>query len=357
MKRPTHHDIARLAGTSQATVSLVLNNRSSALRISEQTRQNVLAAARELGYVPDLSARRLRHRLGASTAPDLVLAVLRPAGTALGNATHVIEAAQAALAALPGGPTAAQLVLEEYEPGLLAAHPGLVGGARFHGGIVTGMTPQDEASFAAGAGTVPLVAFQRRVAGRAYVDVDNVRGGAQATRHLLAQGRRRIVALSYAFPASRAQQDRLEGYRRALAGAGPGHPPRTELAATPDPAAAALAAAQLLDDERPDAVLALSDALAVGVMHAARAAGRSIPEDLAVVGYDDLPYAPFLAPPLSSVRLPYGEMGRAAVEWLTAAVRAQAPGLLQQVFQPQLVPRASSGAPLHPGRLIHVVPG
>ena len=160
----------------------------------------MLAAARELGYVPDLSARRLRHRLGASTAPDLVLAVLRPAGTALGNAAHVIEAAQAALAALPGGPTAAQLVLEEYEPGRLAAHPGLVGGARFHGGIVTGMTPQDEAAFAAGAGTVPLVAFQRRVAGRAYVDVDNVRGGAQATQHLLAQGRRRIVALSYAFP-------------------------------------------------------------------------------------------------------------------------------------------------------------
>src|SRR3712207_4619229 len=116
MKRPTHQDIARLARTSQATVSLVLNNRASALRISEQTRQNVLAAARELGYVPDLSARRLRHRLGATTAPDLVLAVLRPAGTALGNATEVIEAAQAALAALPGGPTAAQLVLEEYEP-------------------------------------------------------------------------------------------------------------------------------------------------------------------------------------------------------------------------------------------------
>ena len=55
MKRPTHHDIARLAGTSQATVSLVLNNRSSALRISEQTRQNVLAAARQLGYEPTLS--------------------------------------------------------------------------------------------------------------------------------------------------------------------------------------------------------------------------------------------------------------------------------------------------------------
>lgn len=88
---------------------------------------------RELGYVPDLGARRLRHRLGTASAPDLVLAVLRPAGTGLGNGAYVIEAAQAGLATLPGGPTASQLVREEYVPGRLAEHPDIVGGARFHG--------------------------------------------------------------------------------------------------------------------------------------------------------------------------------------------------------------------------------
>ena len=292
--------------------------------------------------MPDLGARRLRHRLGAATAPHLVLAVLRPAGTSLGNATYVIEAAQAGLAALPGGPTASQLVLEEYVPGRLAEHPGIVGGARFHGGIVTGMTPDDEAFYAAAGRTVPLVAFQRRAPGRAYVDVDNVAGGAQATRHLLARGRRRIAALSYAAPPSRAQRDRLEGYRQALADAGLAGAAHVELAVAPHPAAAVDAAARLLAERQPDAVFVLSDVLAVGVLHALRAAGRRIPEDVAVVGYDDFPYAPFLDPPVTSVRLPYAEMGAAAVRWLTAAVRAQAPGLLQETYRPELVVRASS---------------
>jgi beta-glucosidase len=342
-KRPTHRDIARLARTSQATVSLVLNNRDAELRISEKTRAAVLAAARDLGYVPDLGARRLRHRLGTSTAPDLVLAVLRPAGTRLGNATYVIEAAQAGLAALPGGPTASQLVIEEFVPGRLAEHPGIVGGARFHGAIVTGMTPEDEAFFASEAGgAVPLVAFQRRVAGRAYVDVDNVLGGALAVRHLLERGRRRIAALSYAFPPSRAQADRLEGYRRALAEAPHAGDARVELAATPEPAAAVEAARRLLESWQPDAVFALTDALAVGAMHAARAAGLRVPDDVAVVGYDDFPYAPYLDPPLTSVRLPYAEMGRTAVAWLTRAVTAREARLLQETYAPELVPRASS---------------
>jgi LacI family transcriptional regulator len=346
--RPTHRDIARLARTSQATVSLVLNNRASALRISEKTRDAVLAAARDLGYVPDLGARRLRHHLGTSTAPDLILAVLRPASTRLGNATFVVEAAQAALAALPGGPTRSQLVLEEFLPGRLAEHPGIVGGARFHGAIVTGMTPEDERAFAAGVPSVPLVAFQRRAPGRAYVDVDNVRGGALVTRHLLASGRRRIAALGYAFPPSRAQDERLEGARQALTAArmggegGERAEARVERAATADPAPAAETAARLLRDWRPDAVFALSDVLAVGVLHALRAAAMRVPEDVAVVGYDDFPYAPFLDPPLTSVRLPYEAMGRAAVGWLTAAAHAQAPGLLQQVYAPELIVRRSS---------------
>ena len=340
--RPTHRDVARLARTSQATVSLVLNNRASALRISEKTRDAVLAAARDLGYVPDLGARRLRHRLGTSTAPDLVLAVLRPASTRLGNATFVVEAAQAALAALPGGPTRSQLVLEEFLPGKLAEHPGVVGGARFHGAIVTGMTPEDERAFAAGPPSVPLVAFQRRAPARAYVDVDNVRGGALATRHLVERGRRRIAALGYARPPSRAQEDRLEGYRRTLAAAGLGAAAGVWRAETADPAPAAAATDRLLREGRPDAIFVLSDVLAVGVLHALRAAGVGVPGEVAVVGYDDFPYAPFLDPPLSSVRLPYEAMGRAAVGWLTAAARAQAPGLLQDVYAPELIVRRSS---------------
>ncbi|MBI3973396.1 MAG: LacI family DNA-binding transcriptional regulator, partial [Chloroflexi bacterium] len=136
--RPTYRDIARLAGTSQATVSLVLNNRDTKVGISAATRQAVLAAARQLGYTLDLGARRLRHRESGAAAPEITLAILRPAGTPVGLTARLIEAATAALA--QHAPSA-QLVIEEYQPDRLREHPGLSVASRFHGAILTSLTP------------------------------------------------------------------------------------------------------------------------------------------------------------------------------------------------------------------------
>jgi len=341
VKRPTHRDIARLASTSQATVSLVLANRDGPMRISVATREAVLDAARELGYVPDLSARRLRQKQGASLAPSVVMAVLHPAASGLGTTTRVLEAAQAALAVQAPG---SQLVLEEYSPGSLFEHPGLVAAARFHCAVVTGLTPQDERFLDETDLLVPLVAFQRRLERCAYVDVDNVAGGEAATRHLIDRGRRRIAALSYAFPPSRAQTARLDGYRRALAAAGLPTGP-VELAPTIDAAGGARAMRAVLEScagRDVDAVFALSDELAAGAMHALRELGRRIPDAVAIVGYDDLSYGVFLDPPLTTVRLPHAEMARAAVSWLVEAVPGRATAVLQRVHQPELVVRRSS---------------
>ncbi len=348
-RRPTHKDIARLAGTSTATVSHVLNNRGAEQRISEKTRHAVLLAARRLGYIPDLNARRLRHKLGASASPDLVLAVLRPAGSTLGMAAAIVDAASASLRTLAGTP---QLVLEEYEPGYLAEHPGLLAGSRFHGAIVSGLTPADETFLEESTLLVPLVAFQRRLSGRSYVDVDNVAGGAAATQHLLDTGRRRIAALTYGEPRSRAQQNRLQGYQQAIARSaeggtrgGTGPEGRCAFAASPDPQHGAEATARLLAEWRPDAIFALIDSLALGALHALDRAGVRVPDDVAVVGYDDTPYAPVAHPPLSSVRKPDAEMVAAAVEWLAAAARGGADAPLQRVYQPHLIVRQSSAAP------------
>src|SRR6266542_6942713 len=213
VRRPTPRDAAQRARTSQATVSLVLNNRDSALGISAETRQAVLAAARDLGYTADLGARRLRDRHGAAAIPETTLAILRPAGVPLGLSVRLIDAATEDLA--ERSPTS-QLVLEQYEPGRLVEHPGIVAVSRFHGAIVTSMPPEDVAALDAVDLPLPVVAFQRPVPRHAYVDVDHFQGGLAATRHLIDQDRRRIAAVGWSSIGSRAVSERLRGYREAL---------------------------------------------------------------------------------------------------------------------------------------------
>jgi DNA-binding LacI/PurR family transcriptional regulator len=339
MGRPTHKDIARAAGTSQTTVSLVLGRRESGLKISASTREAVLRAARELGYVADLSARRLRGS-GAATAPDLVLALLRPVGASVGPTLQLVDALDAALGALPGAP---QLVLERYTPGRLAEQPGLVGGARFHGALVTGLSPDDEAALEELDLPVPLVAFQRAPRRHAFVDVDSVAGAAAAVRHLLARGRRRIAALTQASPPSRAQQARVSGFWQALREAGLEGAGRLLEVQERDPTQAVHLTAALLGDWQPDALVALSGPLVLGALRALHRAGRRVPEDVAVVSYEDLEYAAQLVPSLTCVRLPYGEMASAAAHWLADSARGQPVEPLRRVFTPELVVRESTG--------------
>jgi DNA-binding LacI/PurR family transcriptional regulator len=336
-RRPTHRDIARLAGTSQATVSFVLNNQDTKIGISRATRQAVLAVAKQLGYTADLGARR--HRESGAAAPELTLALLRPSGTPLGLGLRLVDAAAAALAS--HSPTS-QLVIEEYHPGRLFEHPGLLVASRFHGAVLTSLTPADEVFLAETALPVPVVAFQRQVPGHAWVDVDNVAGGATATRHLLARGRRRITAIAWSAVPSRAVQQRLQGYRQALAEAGLAGAEHVVWAGEIGEAGGSAAGTEALETGNPDAILVLSDVMALGVLHAIHRAGRRVPEDVAVVGYDDLSFAAFLEPPLTTTRLPYDDMGRAAVTWLVDAARGRAGGLLHAVYQPELVVRGSA---------------
>lgn len=336
-RRPTHRDIAQRAGTSQATVSLVLNNRDTVVGISKDTRQAVLAAARELGYTADLGARRLRDRNGAAAIPEMTLAILRPIGVPLGLNVPLIDAATSALT--PLSPTS-QLVLEQYQPGRLMEHPGIVAVSRFHGAIITSMTPEDVAELDAAELPLPVVAFQRPLTRHACVDVDNYRGALAAVRHLIDRGRRRIALVGWSSVASRAVSERVRAYREALADAG--LPERIFWAESLSEAGAAAAATRMLEQEPPDAIFALSDVLAIGVRSALGRSGLRVPEDVALVGYDDLPFAQFMTPALTTVRLPYEEMGQAAISWLVEAVRGRTDSPLQRVYMPQLVVRESA---------------
>lgn len=338
-RRPTYRDIAALAGISPATVSLVLNRRPSPVHISETTRDAVMAAARQVGYTFDLGARNLRNPQARAAAPQITVAILRPVGMPIGLSGRLMGSATAALA--EHAPSS-QLVVEEYFPGRLGEHPGLTVASRFHGAILTGLVPDDENFLEATDLPVPVVAFQRRTQRHAWVNVNSALAGYSVTRHLLDRGRRRIAAIGWSSIASRAVDGRLEGYCRALAEMGLESTAHLTKAAELSEAAGALAATRLLAERRPDAILALSDVIAVGVLHAVRRAGLRVPDDVAVAGFDDLSFSPFLAPPLTTVRLPFDAMGRAAVAWLVAAARGQTTGPLHELYDPVLIVREST---------------
>lgn len=337
--RVTYRDIAERVNTSVATVSLVLTGRESRVGISAATRQAVLDAARSLSYTPVLSARRLRHHQSAAASPEITLAIVRSVGTPIRETARGIEAVAQGLA--EHAPSS-QLVIEEYQPSQLSEQPGLRIATRFHGAIVTSLTPADEAFLERSDLPVPVVAFQRRLTRHAYVDVDNVAGGLAVTRHLLARGRRRLAAVGWATASPGAMHRRLEGFRRALGEAGLAETAHVELAPELSEAGGAAGGAAALQKARPDGILALSDVLAVGVLHAIRRAGLRVPEDIAVVGYDEQPFAPYLAPPLTTVRLPYEAMALAAVDWLVQAIRGRADERLATVLDPELIVRESA---------------
>ena len=192
---------------------------------------------------------------------------------------------------------------------------------------------------------IPVVVGGRPTRGIAVdvVDVDNIQGALQAARHLIALGRRRIVTVTGPLDMAPAQ-DRLTGYRNALAEAGIQHDPTLELAGDFDHGVAREAVERfIVSGGRFDAVFAASDAMALGAMSAIRRSGLRVPEDVAVVGYDDSALALSSDPPLSSVRQPIEEMGREMARALLAQLGASRQVARSVVLATELIVRGSSG--------------
>lgn len=197
---------------------------------------------------------------------------------------------------------------------------------------------------------IPVVLVDRASAdpGFCSVAVDDVEGGRLAVAHLTDQGHRRIAFVGG--PGSLHQvRDRLLGAKLASAGYGDQLRLRTVLTTVLDAQAGRKAAATLValpPRERPTAVFAANDLLAIGLLQGLVAAGLRVPEDVALVGYDDVDLAAAAAIPLSSVRQPRAELGRRATELLLAEVAAAAAGAAHEHrqirFVPELVVRASS---------------
>lgn len=185
---------------------------------------------------------------------------------------------------------------------------------------------------------IPVVVGGRPTNGYdfSFVHVDNQSGARRATEHLIEQGRRRIGHIG-----SPAHSDRLQGYREAMWNAAL----RSDLVELGDDRreGGEMAMARLLSWRHDiDAVFAGSDAMAIGAMWVLQALGLRIPDDVAIIGFDDSPHAAATVPPLSSVRQPMEEMGREMTRLVLSMSALNTHGPLQKVLDPELAVRAST---------------
>jgi DNA-binding LacI/PurR family transcriptional regulator len=190
---------------------------------------------------------------------------------------------------------------------------------------------------------VPVVLVGRPAAATraSYVDADNRGGAAIAVQHLLADGRRRIATITGPLDMA-AGRDRLDGYLDALRAAGRGEPDGlVEVGDFREESGARAMRALLRRHPDLDAVFAASDLMAAGALGALRTAGRRVPDDVAVVGFDDSAIARWSEPPLTSVAQPIEEMGRQMARLLLARIGGEAAGL-SVILQTELVVRASA---------------
>jgi DNA-binding LacI/PurR family transcriptional regulator len=302
--RPTLEQVAARAGVGRGTVSRVVNGSP---RVSAGTRAAVEAAIAELGYVPNRNARAL-----AAGSADAVALVVPEPETKLFAEPYFAGVLRGVGAGLAG--TDLQLLLtlvrDRRERDRFARY---VRAHRVDGVLLVSVHADDPLPDLLESLAVPAVLGGRRSRGEAlpYVDPDNTGGARAAVAHLLARGRRSVATIAGPRD-SYAAQCRLEGYREALGAAGRARD--AELVAHGDfTEAGGRTAMRRLLTRRPglDAVFCASDLMAAGARHVLAEAGRAVPEDVALVGFDDSAVARHMTPPLTTVRQPVEEMGRA----------------------------------------------
>jgi DNA-binding LacI/PurR family transcriptional regulator len=337
---PTLEQVAALAGVSRATVSRVVNGSP---RVSPAVRAQVERAVAKLGYVPNRAARSLVTRRADSVA----LVVSEPHARFFSEPffAGVVRGVSAALAE-----TGVQLLLliaqDLPDRGRLERY---VVGGHVDGVLLASLHGDDPLPAILERAGVPAVLVGRpadravdRAAPASYVDADNRGGASMAVDHLAARGRRRIATITGP-PDMGVGVDRLDGYRDGLALAGlAGAGELVETGDFTEEGGAAAMARLLARPGRPvDAVFAASDLMAAGALRALRAAGRRVPDDVAVVGFEDSAVARYAQPPLTTVRQPIEEMGRQATRLLLAKVAGQAGGM-HLVLDVELIVRASA---------------
>ncbi|MEV0284465.1 MULTISPECIES: LacI family DNA-binding transcriptional regulator [unclassified Kribbella] len=287
-RRPGSTDVARLAGVSQKTVSRVLNGEPY---VKEEVRLRVQAAMRELGYRRNNAARALNEgrnrRIGvvclgtALFGPSTQLVAIERTLRSTGYSLSIVNTLEGDTGGVAG---AVEHLLEQGVDGIILSEP---------------IDEGDDQPIAVDLPVLSFGQFPGLTARSAlYTGGDNTSAGRLATEHLLGLGHRTVwhVAGPQRWWAAR---ERLDGWRQALAAAGAPEPPVLE--GDWLPASGYEAGQRLATDDEVTAIFVANDDMAIGVLRALAEAGRSVPGEVSIVGFDDIPSAAYLSPPLTTV--------------------------------------------------------
>ena len=336
IKRVTSQDVADLAGVSRTTVSLVLND-VEGIHISPETRQKVRNAAEQLGYIPNATAQALASRRA------------RAIGLVMTRSPHHI-ASDTFLPQILGGllDTVKQHKLRLLIESVEAEHQDRVylelARAKHIDGMIlltpriddTGLKRLEEVD-------IPSVLMGKLADSSLYsVDVNNRLAAKQATQYLLELGHTQIACISNARPSYSAAPDRVLGYKDALLAAG--ITPNDELIqyADFDPQSGFTCMQTLLaSGKKFTAAFVASDNVAMGAKSALREAGLRIPDDISIIGFDDIPWAKYSDPPLTTVRLPAQELASEACLMLLDLMQGSEPKGPHLILGTELVVRKS----------------
>lgn len=337
---PTLRDVAEKAQVSVSTVSRVLNNKSSNIAISETTRQRVLQAAQEIGYRPNMAARHLVRQKSFSLVGVLVPATIDDVFNIPFYMTLIHGIAQScqqrgyAVTIYFADTDDAATVEKSYAYILDIPTDGYILSTTHMDDLMLPRFMADHVQF------VHIGHKPGEDRKTHFVDVDNYQGAYLAVTHLLHRGHRKIATIAAATTLY-AGSERLRGYIDAMTEAG--------LPIASDWIVYSNFSEQggyeqmncLLDcSDVPTAVFAASDSIALGAARAIQDRGLCIPDDIAIVGFDDVPDALRMTPHLTTIRQPVLELGVTAAELLLSSLAGESPENV--VLQPELIVRAST---------------
>lgn len=321
-------DVARLADVSQQTVSRVVNERGY---VGGRTRERVLTAMRELNYRPNPAAQALvtgrSNTLGVLSIDSVAfgpVSILRGLERAAHERGYFVSVARIGSFDRGSVLQALENLQRQSVAGILlnAGQDGIA--HELDRGLVD----------------VPLVAVEDTPEpGVPVVALDQVAGAAAATRLLLELGHRNVSHVAGPDDWSSARR-RVEGWRSALESAG--IEPRAPLPGDWSVRSGHVLGHRLARDRDVTAVFAANDEMALGVMRAMFEAGRAVPGDVSVVGFDDVPFARYLTPPLTTLRQDFEEMGRRSVHMLMDAIDGDGDAVTRAIITPELIMRESS---------------